>query len=190
MNTLVALLTLVGLAACELQPAPPKQEPPPAPTPPAAAPVEGSGSAGSAAPAPTPAPPPVAAAADAGVADAGPPKLVISAPCMEIGAKFAQLMIDAAKDDQAQRMVREQERANMTRKTGEACTKQNWGEDARKCYLAAKTPEAFHACDSKLPPQPQQVKQPKQPVAPVPGVGPAGTDMKTEQPKPPRQPKH
>jgi hypothetical protein len=132
---------------------------------------------------------PVAEVADAGVADAGPPKLVISAPCMELGAHYAQVVIDSATDT-AQRTIFEQERANLTRKAGEACTTQDWSEAARKCYLATKTPKDVKACEEKFPPPKQEAKQPKQPIAPVPGAGPAGTDMKAEPaPKPPKQPK-
>ncbi|HEY5950730.1 MAG TPA: hypothetical protein VIV40_34800 [Kofleriaceae bacterium] len=138
-------LCLVLVAGCEIQPAPKKQPAPP-PPPPAqevAKPVE--------------APP-----ADAGVAgDAGPPKLEITPACVEVGAKVAQVFIDSATDP-GQKSIYEQERANMTRKTGEACTTQGWSEPARNCYLAAKTPAQIKACETKFP-APQAAAPPPPP---------------------------
>ena len=130
-------LGFVVLAACEIQPAPKKEPPsaPPVAVPEAAKPVE------------QPPPPPAA------VADGGVVKIEISAPCLEVGAKVAQVFIDGASDP-AQKSIYEQERANMTRKTGEACTVQGWIEDARKCYLAAKTPAEIKACELKFPSRP------------------------------------
>jgi hypothetical protein len=149
------LVAVVLLAACELQPAP-KQEPAPAPSPPAVTPAD----------APAPVPPPV----DAALPDAGPPKIEISAPCLEVGAKIAQVFIDSAKDP-VQHTALEQQRADMTRKTGEACTTQGWSEQARKCYLAAKTPAQIKACETKFTPPPAPAKAPAQPAA---GAGSAG----------------
>lgn len=137
------LLCLALLAACELQP-PPKQKPAPSTPPPAVAttPV---------------APPPVVA--DAGGAEAPAPKVAISAPCMQVAAKVAQVFIDSAKDP-AQRNVYEQERANMTRKTGEACTAQAWSDDARACYLTSKTPADLKACETQYMPPPPPKRPP------------------------------
>jgi hypothetical protein len=140
-------LCLVLLAACELQPPPKQQAAPPAPVP-------------AQQPAPPPAaPPPVieGSAAGAGSAGAGSgsaaPKIEISAPCLEVGAKIAQVFIDSATDT-AHRTVLEQERANMTRKTGEACTTQSWSDQARACYLGTKTPADIKACETKFTPPP------------------------------------
>lgn len=145
-------VALVLFAACELQPAPKHQ---PAPVPAAVTPAD----------APAPVPPPV----DAAPPDAGPPKVEISAPCLEVGAKIAQVFIDSAKDP-VQRTALEQMRADMTRKTGEACTTQTWSAEARKCYLATKTPAQIKACETKFTP-PRPANAPEQPV---PAAGSAG----------------
>jgi hypothetical protein len=146
-------LAFVLLAACELQPAPKKQpEPPPA----AQAPPE----------AQKPVEPPPPAVAPGVPADAAP-KIEISAVCLEVAAKVAQVFIDSAADP-AQKSIYEQERANMTRKTGEACTTQGWSEEARKCYLATKTPAEIKACELKFPGRPERLKPPA-----APGVPPA-----------------
>jgi hypothetical protein len=124
------LLCLAVLAACELQPAP-KQQPapaaPPAPTP--AEPVE--------APPPTPEP-------GAGSAV----RIDITPECMQVATRVAQVFIDSAKDP-GQKSIYEQERANMTRKTGEACTTQGWSDAARACYLGTKQPADIKACERK-----------------------------------------
>jgi hypothetical protein len=154
MRALAAVLFAL-LAACELQPAPKKQPEPPPP----AAPVEPV----------QPAPPPPAPA-DAGVADAGGTiQIEISAPCMEVAAKLAQVFIDAQKDP-AQKSIAEQARADMTRKMGVACTVQGWSDEARKCYLAAKSEPDIRACEKKFP----APAQPPKPTAPV-GTPPAGS---------------
>lgn len=154
----LAPVLLALLAACELQPAPKQQvEPPP---PPAAQPEQ-------AQPTP-PAPPP----ADAGVAaDAGGTMQVeISAPCMEVAAKLAQVFIDAQKDP-AQKSIAEQARADMTRKMGVACTVQGWPDEARKCYLRAKSEPDIRACEKKFP----APAQPAKPPAPTGTSAPTGT---------------
>ena len=133
------LLALCLLAACELQPAPKKQ---PEPAPPAPPPQEVAK--------PVEPPPAVAVVGDAGV-DAA--KIEISGPCLEVAAKVAQVFIDSAQDP-AQKSIYEQERANMTRKTGEACTQQGWSAEALKCYLATKTPAEIKACELKFPGRP------------------------------------
>jgi hypothetical protein len=139
------LLCLALLAACELQP-PPKQKPAPT-APPSAATTMPSA--------------PPAEAADAGApAGATAPKPAISAECIEVATRVAQVFIDSAKDP-AQRTVLEQERANMTRKTGEACTAQAWSDDARACFLKSKTPAELQACEMQFMPPP-----PKKPTAP------------------------
>jgi len=143
------LIALVLLAACELRPAPKEQPAPPEPpATEAARPVE--------------APPPVAdagAAAEQGSAAAAgsaAPRAAISPECLQVGTKVAQVIIDATKDP-AQKAVYEQERATITRKTGETCTAQAWSDKARACYLAATTPAALKRCETRfLPPAPRK----------------------------------
>jgi hypothetical protein len=140
-----AALPLLLLAACEIQPAPPKKaEPPPPPS--------------AMAEAPPPAPPPNP---DAGV-DA-PPRIEITPDCLAVGVKVAQVFIDGASDP-AQKSIYEQERANMTRKTGEACTTYRWSDNARKCYLGTKTPADIKKCEMKYTPPPAPV--PVKPTTP------------------------
>lgn len=153
------------LGACELQPPPKQQAAPPGPPP--AAQVEAQAPKPVEAPAPTPAPPapPPQAGSAAGSAA---PKIEITAPCMEVAAKLAQVFIDA-QTDPAQKSIAEQARADMTRKMGEACTVQPWSDAARACYLAAKNEPAIRACEKKFPP-PQPPPKPRPPgVAPAPG---------------------
>jgi hypothetical protein len=130
-------LVLILLAACELQPPPKKQaEPPP---PPPAAQVE--------APKPVEPPPaPPAPAAGSGSAE----KVEITAPCLQVAAKLAQLFIDVQTDPGAKSNA-EQARADMTRKMGEACTVQGWTDEARGCFLAAKTEPDIRVCEKKFP---------------------------------------
>ncbi|HEY5921029.1 MAG TPA: hypothetical protein VIV11_05130 [Kofleriaceae bacterium] len=131
------VLVLGLVAACEIQPAP-KQQAAPSPPPTqeqAAKPVE-----------------PAGAPADAGAADA-PVKIEITTACLTVASKVAQVFIDSATDP-AQKSIYEQERANMTRKTGEACTVQAWSENAHNCYLASKTPVDIKACETKFPGRP------------------------------------
>lgn len=142
----LVILTLV--AACELKPPPDQQEP-------ARAPVETAK--------PVEAPPPGPPAAAAGSAA---PRAAISPECLQVGAKIAQVFIDSATDE-AQRITYERERANMTRKTGEACTSQGWSEEARTCYLGTKSPAEIKACELKFTPPPAQ---PPAPSANQPGT--------------------
>jgi hypothetical protein len=135
---LVAGLVVVLLAACELQPAPKKQPAPP----PAAAPTE-------TAPKPVEPPPSGAGPGSATGSGSAAAKLEITAPCMEVATKVAQVFVDSATEP-GQKSVYEQERANMTRKTGEACTAQAWSEEARACYLATSTPAQIKACEQKF----------------------------------------
>lgn len=149
------LACLLLLAACELKPAP-KQQPtsaapavPPAPTP---APTPAPAPAPAPVARPEPAPPP----ADAGSAG---PQIAITPACSKVAARVAQVFIDSAKDP-AQRTIYEQERANMTRKTGAACTAQGWSDAARGCYLAAKTPVDIKRCELKFTPPPARPARP------------------------------
>lgn len=154
MRTLIALAVL---AACELRPAPKEQPAPPAPVPTEAT-----------TPAEAPPPPPVVAARPPVGAGSAAPRVEISPACLEVGAKVAQVLVDSAKDP-AQKTVYEQARANMTRKTGEACTTQEWSDKARACYLAARTPAAIKACEKKFSPPPAA-----KPSAPSPQPGKRG----------------
>ena len=124
----------VLLAACEIQPAPKQAPPPPPPQEQAAKPVE-------------PGMPADAAAPDA------PEKIEITPACLTVAAKVAQVFIDSATDP-AQKSIYEQERANMVRKTGEACSVQAWSENAHNCYLASKSPADIKACETKFPGRP------------------------------------
>ena len=159
------LFIVVALGACELQPPPKKQaEPAQEAQPQAQKPVE-------APPQPTPPPPapPPEAGSGAGSAAAAPPKIEITAPCMEVAAKLAQVFIDG-QTDPAQKSIAEQARADMTRKMGEACTVQPWSEGARKCYLAAKNEAGIRACEKKFP-APQPPPKPRPPAATDPAAG-------------------
>jgi hypothetical protein len=152
----VRAFALALLAACELQPAPKKQAAPPPPPPAeqveAAKPVEA---------------PPGPIAAGSGSAA----KIEVTAPCMEVATKLAQLFIDVQTDPGAKSNA-EQARGDMTRKMGEACTVQVWSADARSCFLAAKSEPDIRACEKKFPP-PRPAAPPQQPMPPsAPPPGP------------------
>jgi hypothetical protein len=156
------LFIVIALGACELQPPPKKQaEPAQEAQPQVQKPVE-------APPQPTPPPPPPEAGSGTG-SGAVAPKIEITAPCMEVAAKLAQVFIDG-QTDPAQKSIAEQARADMTRKMGEACTVQPWSEGARKCYLAAKNEAAIRACEKKFP-APQPPPKPRPPAASDPAAG-------------------
>jgi hypothetical protein len=140
------LLCLFLLAACELQPAPKKE---PAPPPPAEPPP----------------PPPAARPAEptAGSAADTPPRIAITDDCLQVAVHVAQVIVSNATDA-AQKSVYEQERPNMVRKTGEACTTQAWSDAARKCYLGTKAPADITKCEQKFSPPPAP------PSAPPPGA--------------------
>jgi hypothetical protein len=92
-------------------------------------------------------------AVDAGAGSAA--KIEITAPCLEVAAKLAQLFIDLQKDPGAKSNA-EQARGDMTRKMGEACTVQAWTVEARACFLASKSEADIRACEKKFPaPQPR-----------------------------------
>ncbi len=140
---LFAACEFVLLAACELKPAPKKQ--PPAATPPA--PVTAQPTA------PTPPVAPPEGTAGAPAPGAAAPKVEISAPCLEVGSKIAQVLIDGETDPSQKRML-DQERTTITRRSGEACTVQGWSDAARACYLGTKTPADLKACETKFSPPP------------------------------------
>lgn len=114
-------LVLILASACDLRPAP-KNQP-------------GSGSA-AAAVAPTPSP------------RLGAP--VDSAACEAIGKHFAQVLIDTATDP-AEKAVLEQERTRNVRRQGETCVANQWDENTRGCFLAAKTRIALQQCIASAP---------------------------------------
>jgi hypothetical protein len=152
MRKLSGFLPIVLLAACELQPPPPRQATPPAP---AAAPVE--------APSPRPTGAPAAAP---GVAP-----MEISKQCMDIGVHVAGVIVASATDP-AQRGVLEQERTRIVRATAEACTTQRWSEDAAKCFLATRNQAEIKDCESKHTAPPPPAAPPAAPaVAPLPPPG-------------------
>lgn len=122
-NLSIALVFL--LAACELQPAP-NQAPPPAPPAGSAAPV---------APAPHPMPPPT-------------PAVQPTAECEQAGIKEAQLLISDAEPSQKPAM--ERERADIVRRTEDACTRQGWTAPALACIAQSKTNMDAHACLDKF----------------------------------------
>jgi hypothetical protein len=153
MSTIARALGFVVLAACELQPAPKKQAAPPPPPP--AAQVEAAK--------PVEAPPPVA---DAGAGSGSAAKIEITAPCIEVAAKLAQLFIDIQTDPGAKSNA-EQARGDMIRKMGEACTVQAWSAEARGCYLTAKSDPDIRACEKKFPaPRPANAQKPPGGVPP------------------------
>ena len=139
MHKLVTLVTLFGLAACELQPAPPK--PPPAPAGSAApaaaagsaAPVA-TGSAGSAAPAPRP---------------PAPPPIDVTPECEQAGIKLADLMIAGAEE--SQKPAFERDRANIVRRTEVVCTQQHWVPAALSCIAQSKNDRDARACLERFP---------------------------------------
>ena len=144
MRNVLLLALLAPLAACELQPGPPRptaQSAPTAPTPPAPMP-----------PAPTPTDPP------ANVAPTKKEPVVITPQCLEVATHVAGVIIASA--DPAQRSIFETERDRIVRSTGEVCTVQRWSEAAARCYKASSTQADLKACEVKFPTQPVQRPQP------------------------------
>lgn len=130
LSVLLAGLTL-SVAACELQPAPPKK----------AAVV----AAGSAAPAPAvvPAlPAPAAPSVDAGVA--GP-----TDECLQISDHIAEVLIREAQDP-AQKAGLVQDRTKIVRRSAEGCTRDAWPAAAKTCFLTANTVAALQTCGKDL----------------------------------------
>jgi hypothetical protein len=162
MRKLSAFVPAFLLAACELQPPPPRQAtPPPAP---AAAPVEEAPSR------------PIAAPSAPGVAP-----LDISKQCMAIGVHVAGVIVASATDP-AQRGVLEQERTRIVRATAEACTTQNWSEAAMKCFLATRNQAEIKDCETKhTAPPPAAPRVPDAPAAaPPPGAVPPPEERHVE----------
>lgn len=149
-------LLLALIAACELQPGPPRQTAPtpPAPTSPAPAP-----------PAPTPPAPtnPTPTERPANVAPTNPKvPIEITRPCLDVATHVAGVIISSAEP--AQRSIFEAERDRIVRSTGEVCTMQRWSEPAIACYKAATAQPGIKACETKFPTQPVQRQQPTAPA--------------------------
>jgi hypothetical protein len=156
MRRFVVLALLVSpLAACELQPGPPRREVQPAPSSPST----------EAPSAPTPAAAVIEAApADAGAAPAVPdakPKIAVTQQCIDVGVHVADVLINSA--DPAQRAVFATERERIVRSAAEACTTQQWSDAAAKCYLATQTQADVKACEAKFTPP-----RPRTPTGPTP----------------------
>jgi hypothetical protein len=146
---LAFLVLVLPLASCDLQP--PKRD---APKPVAAPPP---------APAPAPTPPPtkiqepaVPAPAGSGSAAAGSAagsgsavKAAASDVCVEVGAHIANVVIDSIEDASV-KAAQEQDRTRLVRRVAETCTRDNWSETARKCFLAGKTAQALEDCGRTL----------------------------------------
>lgn len=126
MRLLVLLAMLAPFGACDLQP-PVHKEPPAAPTP--------------AEPAP-PAPPPDAAAAE-------PDAFDVTQPCLDVATHITQVLIAEAKDP-GQRAALEQEQTRIVRRAAEGCTRDQWLEAARACFLKADSVAAMEVCGKDL----------------------------------------
>ena len=138
-------IALVLVAACDFQPAPPRQAPAPPP-------------AGSAQVAP--APPAPAAPPDAAATPPPADAVAITDNCENIGVHVAQILIDGAKDATL-RANYEHARPDIVRATAEACTGQHWTADAQTCFLDSKVEADVRACEKKFPPPAVQPKQPQ-----------------------------
>jgi len=135
---LAIVLVLGSVVACDHRPAPPQQqasEPPPASPP--GVPVTGADAG-------------VATVADAGAAAVpGDAVLVVSDDCLQVAAKIAQIIIDATSDP-TQKAALEQDRTKLVRRSAETCMRSSWPAGARKCFLAASTPQQLEACGREL----------------------------------------
>jgi hypothetical protein len=120
----VALLALLG---CELEP-PPKQAP-------AAAQPAGSGSG---------------SGSGSGAGSGSGSAMEVSEACLAAASHFAEALIKNANDE-PQRHLYEQLRAQTVRRAAEACTAQHWSDAAIKCYGDATTTDQINACQKLLP---------------------------------------
>jgi hypothetical protein len=127
------LLLVMALGACDLQPPPPKKTPPPTTATPTDLP---------------PPPPQLDVAVDAAPA-APPDAFETSAACNDVGVKVAASIIDNATDP-AQKSQLGQERDRIVRRVAEACTRDNWTQPQRDCFLKAKTADEMQACGRDL----------------------------------------
>ena len=145
------------IAACDFKPAPKtKREPAPgtasvvSPTPaPAAAPAR--------APTPTaPTPTPAAPAGPIPVPPAPPGVADLDDPgqaCMQLAVRVANIFI-ASAEDASQRAQYEQARADTVRTTAQACVRNTWDKEMRRCFFAASTRAELDACNARAPGQP------------------------------------
>jgi hypothetical protein len=167
---------LCQLAACELQPPPPRKNAPPpaapvpAPTPPSAG--AGSGSAAPTFGAPAPSAGSAGSAADAatgsGSGSAAKPLIEVPKKCIDVGVHIATVLINSA--DPSQRSVFESERERIVRATGEVCTRQAWSDPAIACYMATSTQAQVKDCETKFTPTPRPTTTTPPPVQEIPAV--------------------
>ncbi|HEY5935577.1 MAG TPA: hypothetical protein VIU61_13095 [Kofleriaceae bacterium] len=133
-----AVVVLVLLASCDLQP-PPKKEPPRlAPADAAIVAIVRDASM------------PVIDAApvivDAGAGRPTPDAMiVVTEDCVQVGVEFARVYIATAVD-MAERSAAERDQTRMVRKMAELCTIQTWNADKRTCWLKATTRDAHKKC--------------------------------------------
>jgi hypothetical protein len=127
-------VVLLLIAACDLKPQQGDKRTPtraPAATPDAGAapvpPPPGSN-------APVDVPPP-SARIDAGVR---PTPTATTDACTEVGVHVADLKIAAASDPTMKAQL-EQDKTRLVRRVAEACTRDNWSDAVRKCFIDGKT---------------------------------------------------
>ena len=131
MRTVTLVVMILAIAACDFEPLPK-----PAPAPPPAA--VGSGSA------------PAAVGSGSG---SGSALMPVTDPCLDAAAHFADALIKNANDE-PQKHLYEQLRAQTVRRTAEACTAQRWSDAAIRCYGEATTTDQINACQKLLPTPP------------------------------------
>ena len=113
-------------------------------------------------------------AAPAPTRPAKPPPMATSAECEKVAIHVTNIVIDAIPDPSL-KAAQEQDRTKTVRKVSETCTKDNWNEATRKCFLDGKTAPELEVCgrtlaapapDAKKPDAPKQPDAPKKPDAP------------------------
>jgi len=135
-----ALVALVALAACDLQP--PKKQP--------ARPSLGSADAGVVV-APVVDAMPVVVDATKAIVDARPGRppadalIDVTDDCVEVGVAFTEVYV-ATASDLAERSAADRDRTRMVRKMAEMCTTQSWTAAKRKCWLEATTRADHKRC--------------------------------------------
>ncbi len=163
MKALLSICISGLLAACELQPAPKQQPPAPA--------------------APAPAAPAPAVAAGSAAPAVAPP----TTPCQAAGVRVADVLIAEARDAQPKATL-EAERAQIVRRTEEACTAQSWPADVQDCIIQAQKVADIQACQKRLQPAvpapAPAVKEPEKPAKPEKGALPPGTKVDDKTGKP------
>ena len=163
------VLVLLVLVACDLQPPKPREQP--------KAPVADAAVIAVTKPdAATAEPPP--AIVDAGVAVVtGDGDIEPTTECLEVAIDIADKMIANAKEP-SEKAAFEQDRAKLIKTASRNCTKFNWSEAARKCFLSARTREQIDACAKDLPTPdsgaPTPPAPPPEPTIRMPGRGSGG----------------